>query len=328
VVVVLIVGAGRAGGHVAERLAHAGQRSFCIIDHDLLEPENVPHHVLTSARVGAPKAEGLAQYLAERYDANVQYAVVGFGFRLLEPGNPVSHMIYGQDLILGLTDDQAVQRALAVTAANLEIPFIAAGVAADGSGEVFAQLDVDRDTCYGCFTQHRHRAPNTSNGLRGRDLRAGAGANVDRWVTTLTRALLDPSSAEANTVFAPHRRVGVRTAWHVPADPSSEPEPMAVERNRACPVCGDVARRARRPTPVPNPPSAPVPSAPARPTDLLEAAFTAVSVIMSLIVAGLAGLVWTWFWSADFKFMANPIIWIGLIVGGVGLVGFLDDLRE
>jgi len=240
----LIIGAGRGGGNVADLLARAGHRVFAIMDADELKRENLPHHRLGSEWIGHNKSEALAGYLAQTYDADVTFACARFDFRLLEQAHPIAQMIYGQDLILSLTDDPLTQRAVAVTAANLEIPFIAAGVSADGGGEVFAQLDVDRDTCFGCFTNHRHLA-GARGALRGRDLRPGAGQQVDQWVAEVALAILEPGSSRAASVFAPSSRVGIRTAWEIPPVGRGGPRPIAVRRNPACPVCGTAARAFR-----------------------------------------------------------------------------------
>jgi hypothetical protein len=240
----LIVGAGRAGSHVADLLARAGRRSFVLIDPDALESENVANHLLGPEWVGLAKAEGVANHLWTKYGAEVSFLVAPFGFDLLEASHPAAPLIYGQELILAHTDDPAVQRAVAVASANLEIPCIASGVYTDGGGEVFAQLDVDREPCYGCFTHPRHAAGRGAR-LRGRDLDSDAGAAVDAWVVQVALAVLEPRSGRARRVFAPNARTGLRTVWDIPAGVGRAPQPLNVERRLDCAVCGDAARRER-----------------------------------------------------------------------------------
>jgi hypothetical protein len=240
---VLCVGAGRGGHGVLPRLAEHGARRFSILDDDRIEDVNLPNLRLDDRFVGLSKAKSLACALAADYGAVARWADTKYTPELLSDTSPFADMIYRQRLVLGLTDSLDAQLALALTAARLEIPFVAARVFASGGGDAVAQLDVDRDSCFACFTTFLRRSERPREPLRGRDLPVGAGDRVDDFVADVAAGILGLSLAARRRAFAPHRRFGMPSAWEI--SPDQPPVPIFFARDRDCPVCGDQARRAR-----------------------------------------------------------------------------------
>jgi len=241
----VVLGAGRGGGHVLVLLAEAGCVSFVIFDDDLLEDHNIPNHVLDESWLNRPKAGGLAHMLSSLWGAEATAAIVRFEPALLENDDRIAALVYGQDLILALTDDYETQLAAAATAAALEIPFIASAIAADGRGEVFAQLDVDQDGCFACFTVDRRRAVGETTQLSGRDRTPGTGNATDQFVADVALAILNRDSSLVERTLATDPNFGFRHAWNVAPD-GSAPEQLVFDRNRYCPICGDGARARRK----------------------------------------------------------------------------------
>jgi molybdopterin/thiamine biosynthesis adenylyltransferase len=241
---ILCAGAGRGGHGVLPRLADRGARRFAILDDDRIEAVNLPNLRLDERFLGLPKAKSLAWELAAGYGAVVRWADVKFSPDLLAQRSPFADMIYHQSVILGLTDNLESQVAIALTAARLEIPFVASRVFVAGGGDVFVQLDVDRGPCFGCFTAFIRRADRPAEPLRGRDLPVGAGDRVDDFTAEATAGVLGLSAEARRRVFAPHRRFGMPSAWEI--SPDSETLPIFFQRDTGCPICGDEARRQRR----------------------------------------------------------------------------------
>jgi ThiF family protein len=243
---ILCAGAGRGGHGLLPRLAAHRARRFAILDDDLIEPVNLPNLRLDRGWIGWPKAKELAFALAGRHGATVRWADATFSPDLLDERSPYADMVYRQRLILALTDSMEAQLALAVTAAKLEIPFLAVRVFEDGGGDVFVQLDTARDPCYPCFTGYMRRTGGRVEPLRGRDLPVGAGDRVDAFAAEVAAAVLGLSADARRRVFAPHPRFGFPSAWEVAATGEHAAEtPIFFQRVPDCPVCGSRDRRAR-----------------------------------------------------------------------------------
>lgn len=241
----LCVGAGRGGHSLLPRVAALGQRKVAILDDDTIEAANLPNLRLSERWIGWSKAEELAHSLAGQYRATVRWGNIKFSPELVAATSPFADFLYGQRLILALTDNLQAQVALAVTAAKLEIPLIAVRVFAAGGGDVFAQLDVDRDPCLACFTAHLRRAGRPTEPLRGRDLPVGAGDSVDAFAGNVAAALLGLSEQARRRVFSPHRRLGTPCAWEVRDGLDGGAAPIFFAPDPGCPICGAHARQLR-----------------------------------------------------------------------------------
>lgn len=63
---VLVLGCGSGGGNVALQLVMSGIRNFTLLDHDILEPENVIRHVCGRSYLGRKKVDALSEVLQDR----------------------------------------------------------------------------------------------------------------------------------------------------------------------------------------------------------------------------------------------------------------------
>ena len=62
---ILLVGCGSIGGYLAEMLIKAGCVNICLVDHDVLHPNNIFRHLLGRGAVGKYKSASLATRLSE-----------------------------------------------------------------------------------------------------------------------------------------------------------------------------------------------------------------------------------------------------------------------
>jgi hypothetical protein len=246
---VLCVGAGRGGHGLLPRIAARGESRLAILDDDTIEEPNLPALRLDQEWIGWSKAEHLGRVLAGTHQAVVRIGNVKFIPELLAAGSPFADFFFGQKLILAVTDSLAAQLGLAVTAAKLATPVIAVRVIADGGGDVFAQLDVERFGCLACFTAHLRRSGGPEEPLRGRDLPVGAGDAVDAFASDVAVALLGHSPELRRRLFSPHRRLGVPTAWEVREGLDDGAAPIFFTRDPACPICGSGPRQPRGASP-------------------------------------------------------------------------------
>src|SRR5438093_3215996 len=63
---VLVLGCGSEGVMVALQLVMSGIRNFTLLDHDILEPENVIRHVCGRSYLGRKKVDALSEVLRDR----------------------------------------------------------------------------------------------------------------------------------------------------------------------------------------------------------------------------------------------------------------------
>ena len=103
---VAFCGAGALGGNLAESLARSGLRRLTVIDHDRVEPHNLPTQPYVLDDVGVPKADVLADALLE-----------------------------GHDLVIDGFDNHAARKAVAEWGARTGADVLHAGLA-DGFAEV------------------------------------------------------------------------------------------------------------------------------------------------------------------------------------------------
>ena len=61
---IAIAGCGSIGGTVADIATRTGVGTLTLIDPDLVSPENIGRHVLTSSAIGQRKVDALASHLA------------------------------------------------------------------------------------------------------------------------------------------------------------------------------------------------------------------------------------------------------------------------
>lgn len=150
---VVIVGLGMVGSPLAEELARCTVGHFRLIDHDVLEEENLSRHVLTHYYLGWNKAEGMAHYLADQVHGVVTQAIP----RQIDatvPDAQIDHWLADADLIIAATDDRTAQRRVMQSALALDIPAIAPALHVPHGGEIIIQSSW-RWPCFGCWDYFR-----------------------------------------------------------------------------------------------------------------------------------------------------------------------------
>lgn len=86
---VAVIGCGAVGSQIALAVAATGAQSIALIDHDVLEPENVHRHVLGLPDVGRHKADALAEHLTNRF-AQIEVAAASRPLEALLENEPDS----------------------------------------------------------------------------------------------------------------------------------------------------------------------------------------------------------------------------------------------
>lgn len=131
---VLIAGAGGIGSPVLMTLAAAGVGTIVVVDHDVVEPSNLPRQLaFTDADLGAPKALAAAE-TARRLNPFVE--VVGSVERITAAS--AARLVAEVDLVLDGTDDAATRLALHDAAQDAGIPYVwGTAVGTDGMVSVF-----------------------------------------------------------------------------------------------------------------------------------------------------------------------------------------------
>lgn len=193
---VVVIGVGAVGSQLAAGLAHEGVGGFSLIDHGILETNNLHRHALGRDYLGENKAAGMKKYLETEIP----------GTRCQALSRAVDHSISDHvldaildtaDVIVGATDDRETQRRIGRRALSLDIPAIFPGLYERGGGEVFVQRS-PRHPCFLCWDGHRPA---------NRTLRGVAAGNADilaiiQLATWLALALLQPRSDHARDLFA------------------------------------------------------------------------------------------------------------------------------
>ena len=126
---VAVCGAGALGGNLAESLARSGLRRLTVIDHDRVEPHNLPTQPYVLDDVGVPKADVLADALYRAVEADVTPHVA-----TLDALN-VDALLEGHDLVIDGFDNHAARKAVAEWRARTGADVLHAGLA-DGFAEV------------------------------------------------------------------------------------------------------------------------------------------------------------------------------------------------
>ena len=126
---VAVCGAGALGGNLAESLARSGTRHLTVIDHDRVEPHNLPTQPYTLDDVGAHKADVLASTLYRAVEADVTPRRVTLGTANAEA------LLQDHDLVIDGFDNHAARKAVAEWGGRAGADVLHAGLA-DGFAEV------------------------------------------------------------------------------------------------------------------------------------------------------------------------------------------------
>ncbi|MGI9174552.1 MAG: HesA/MoeB/ThiF family protein [Rhodothermales bacterium] len=126
---VAVCGAGALGGNLAESLARSGIRRLTLIDHDRVEPHNLPTQPYTLDDIGASKADVLADALYRAVEADITPHTV-----TLDATN-ADALLRGHDLIIDGFDNHAARKAVAEWGIQTSADVLHTGLA-DGFAEV------------------------------------------------------------------------------------------------------------------------------------------------------------------------------------------------
>lgn len=138
---VAIVGLGSLGSKIALSLARAGVRTFCLLDEDVLGPENLVRNGLTWSAVGHNKVDGVMaeiKLIAPRAD------VMALTFEVGGQENPViANFVAGElakcQLVIDATASSEAFVALAATCKRVKVPMVWAELFGGGIGALMAR---------------------------------------------------------------------------------------------------------------------------------------------------------------------------------------------
>jgi molybdopterin/thiamine biosynthesis adenylyltransferase len=142
---VAVVGLGSGGGFAALSLAMSGVGRFVLIDDDTLEDANIVRHVADRRAVGQPKAQALADLIAQRNPHAVCTVVVG---RIEAHLNMLDEV----DLVVSGLDTEPGKYTLNAACLERGLDAVYAGVYARGEGGDVVVIEHDGDgPCYACW---------------------------------------------------------------------------------------------------------------------------------------------------------------------------------
>jgi len=146
---IAIAGCGSIGGTVADIAARTGVGTLTLIDPDMVSPENIGRHVLTSSAIGQRKVDALASHLtAINPDIVINPVCGAFSGELAET----------PDLIISAVDSFQCESLVNIYALGAKVPAIYAGVwGAASVGELYYVLP-GKTPCYHCFASFRRTA--------------------------------------------------------------------------------------------------------------------------------------------------------------------------
>lgn len=157
---VTIVGCGAIGSVIAEHLARAGVGSFCLVDHDHLEPGNLARHSGAFDAVGMAKVDAVALRIAQvnpYAQVTMCTAALGTGFVHRGMGETaiLGEMIGASDLVIDATADVSLQQYAASLALDRGVQcLVAEGTRGLAGGTVVTSPSASGG-CYWCFQFHQ-----------------------------------------------------------------------------------------------------------------------------------------------------------------------------
>ncbi len=171
--VVLCVGVGATGSHVAALLAQAGC-SLILVDRDHLDYANLTRHYVTDRdAIGQPKSFALARKIRNEVpDLQSIRGVNGDIERLSDA--ELRTLMRGASLVLGSSGRDAVDHRLNIAARDLRLPFIAPSLWADNQAQLLGDVHViawhlstRRGACFECLRPQSTSAPAPADAQRG-----------------------------------------------------------------------------------------------------------------------------------------------------------------
>jgi molybdopterin/thiamine biosynthesis adenylyltransferase len=146
---IAIVGCGSVGSAVADIAARTGVGTLTLVDPDIISPENIGRHVLTSHAIGQQKVDALAAHLVAINPELVINIVCG----------PFSgEFTATPDLIISAVDSFQCESLINIYALGAQVPAVYAGVwGAASVGELYYVIP-GKTPCYHCFASFRKNA--------------------------------------------------------------------------------------------------------------------------------------------------------------------------
>lgn len=162
---ILVAGCGSGGSSVALQLAMSGIRNFTLIDHDILEAENVIRHVCGRSYLGMKKTDAVAEVILDRNPEAVIRRVDADIMQYSALPDEISRA----SVVVLATDNEPTRYAVNEMCVANKIPFVVGRVFTRGiGGEVFAYRP-DAGGCLACLEAFLQRTP-YREGIREIDL--------------------------------------------------------------------------------------------------------------------------------------------------------------
>lgn len=144
---VLIAGCGSGGSAVALQLVMSGIKHFALLDHDILEPENVIRHACGRRYLGMKKVDALADVLLDR---NPKAAIDRIDADLTKYPD-LEAAIQKSSVVVLATDNDPTRYMINELCVKNSVPFVVGKVFTRGmGGEVFAYRPRDGG-CLACL---------------------------------------------------------------------------------------------------------------------------------------------------------------------------------
>ena len=113
-----IVGCGGTGAYVAEQVCRLQQQlpgNLTLIDHDLVEPQNLLRQNFLPADIDQPKSKVLAERLSNNFQRPIEYSTTRFTADPTQGRSPYSRIKYNT-IMVGCVDNAAARAAMHHTA--------------------------------------------------------------------------------------------------------------------------------------------------------------------------------------------------------------------
>lgn len=187
--VVLCIGVGATGSHVAALLAQAGC-SLILFDRDRLDSANLTRHYVTDrSAVGRPKAHVLAQRLRSEVPSLQSVRGLQGDLELLSDGE-LRVLLRNASLVVGSSGRDSVDHRLNLAARDLHIPLVVPSLWADNQAQILGDVQVipwhyadRRGACFECIR------PRVETAAPAAEAQRGTGAEVVR-VASLTAEII------------------------------------------------------------------------------------------------------------------------------------------
>ena len=172
--VVLCIGVGATGSHVAGLLAQAGC-SLILFDRDVLDPANLTRHFISErATVGQSKSHALARKLRGEVPALQSIRGVKGDVEKLSDIE-LRTLLRGVSLVLGSSGRDAVDHRLNLATRDLGLPLVVPSLWADNQVQLLGDVhvlawhlrDARRGSCFECLRPASADAPSPAEAQRG-----------------------------------------------------------------------------------------------------------------------------------------------------------------